>query len=206
MSSLPALQSMLERMESMAGRIVANELMAVAETDGYGAQDEIGRDKLRRICQEFHQTCAKVNRDNEIANLHWRVQRIAKGHRFDILDDTATSSPVTDPATTETQTPTTEAPTTSAQLRVPTSRKACSWWIPDFWSIARPTDFCYGDCVWGFMHSQPVPLKIHEWITMLWRREEAQYDVEPDENYKAAPINRFRTSWYDLHVLSQYQG
>ena len=28
---------MLERMESMAGRIVANELMAVAETDGYGS-------------------------------------------------------------------------------------------------------------------------------------------------------------------------
>jgi hypothetical protein len=36
MTSLPALQGMLERMESMAGRIVANELMAVAETDGYG--------------------------------------------------------------------------------------------------------------------------------------------------------------------------
>ena len=36
-TSLPALQGMLERMESMAGRIVANELMAVAETSGYGS-------------------------------------------------------------------------------------------------------------------------------------------------------------------------
>ena len=43
MTSLPALQGMLERMESLAGRIVANELMAVTETDGYGAMDEVGR-------------------------------------------------------------------------------------------------------------------------------------------------------------------
>ena len=61
-TSLSALQGMLERMESMAGRIVANELMAVAEKDGYRALDEIGREKLRKICQGFHQTCAKVNR------------------------------------------------------------------------------------------------------------------------------------------------
>ena len=82
MTSLPALQGMLERMESMAGRIVANELMAVAETDGYGALDEIGRERLRKICQEFHQTCAKVNRDREIENLHWRVQAIASGQDY----------------------------------------------------------------------------------------------------------------------------
>ena len=49
MTSLPAMQGMLERMESMAGRIVANELMAVAETDGYGALDEVGRERLRKI-------------------------------------------------------------------------------------------------------------------------------------------------------------
>jgi hypothetical protein len=79
MTSLPALQGMLERMESMAGRIVANEVMAVAETDGYGALDEVGRDRLRKICQEFQQTCAKVNRDQKIENLHWRVQAIASG-------------------------------------------------------------------------------------------------------------------------------
>ena len=81
---------------------------------------------------------------------------------------------------------------------------ACSWWTPDFWSIARPTDFCYGDCVWGFMDTQPVPLKIHEWISMLWRREEQEYDVEQGENYQASPINRFRTSWYDLHILCSF--
>ena len=70
MTSLPALQDLLERLESMAGRIVANELMAVAKTDGYGALDDVGRERLRRICQEFHQTCAKVNREQEIENLH----------------------------------------------------------------------------------------------------------------------------------------
>ena len=67
----------LERMESMAGRIVANELMAVAEKDGYGALDEIGRERLRKICEEFHRTCVKVNREQELENLHWRVQAIA---------------------------------------------------------------------------------------------------------------------------------
>ena len=77
MTSLPVLQGMLERMESMAGRIVANELMAVAEKDGYGALDEIGRERLRKICEEFHRTCVKVNREQELENLHWRVQAIA---------------------------------------------------------------------------------------------------------------------------------
>ena len=92
-----------------------------------------------------------------------------------------------------------------AQLRVPTSRRACSWWKPDFWSIARPTDFCYGDCVWGFFGSQPVPLTIPEWIKMLWRREEAEYDVEEDAApFQAAAINRVRRSWYDLHLLSSF--
>ena len=79
-----------------------------------------------------------------------------------------------------------------------------SWWSPDFWSIARPTDFCYGDCVWGFFGLQPVTLAIHEWINMLWRREEAEYDVEEGEHYEAAAINRFRTSWYDLHLFTSF--
>ena len=55
MTSLPALQG-------MAGRIVA-------ETDGCGALDEVGRERLRKVCQEFHQTCAKVNREQGIENL-----------------------------------------------------------------------------------------------------------------------------------------
>jgi hypothetical protein len=206
MSSLPALQGMLERMESMAGRIVANELMAVAETDGYGALDEVGRERMRKICQEFHQTCAKVNREQEIENLHWRVQAIASGQNYSTepsvsnqLDADPKPCPVDDtalPAEVNTKRP--------AQLRVPTSRKACSWWKPDFWSIARPTDFCYGDCVWGFFGSQPVSLTIAEWINMLWRREEAEYDAEEGEHYEAAAINRFRRSWYDLHLLCSF--
>ena len=47
----------------------------------------------------------------------------------------------------------------SAQLRVPTTRQAYTWWDPKYWSVARPTDFCYGDCVWG-LDNQPVPLSI----------------------------------------------
>ena len=46
LTSLPALQGLLERMESQAGRVVANELMAVVEEGGYGAEDEIGRRKM----------------------------------------------------------------------------------------------------------------------------------------------------------------
>ena len=39
---------------------------------------------------------------------------------------------------------------------------------------------------------------------MLWRREEAEYDVEEGEHYEAAAINRFRTSWYDLHLFTSF--
>ena len=35
-------------------------------------------------------------------------------------------------------------------------------------------------------------------------REEAEYDVKEGENYKAAPINRFRVSWYEIHLLSSF--
>ena len=39
---------------------------------------------------------------------------------------------------------------------------------------------------------------------MLWLREEAEYDLEEGENYVAAPINRFRASWYDLHLFTSF--
>ena len=191
---------MLELMESLGGRILSNELMALAGTDGYGALDEINRKRLQDTCKEFHQTCAKVNRDQEIENLHWRVQAIVSGQNYGVesaVQDQRNQSG-------DTIAPDEAAAKRAAQLRVPTSKKARSWWNPDFWSIARPTDFCYGDCVWGFFDSQPVSLKIWEWINMLWRREEAQYDVEEGENYEAAPINRFRRSWYDLHLLTSF--
>ena len=41
LTSLPALQGLLERMESQAGRVVANELMAIAECGGYGAMGKL---------------------------------------------------------------------------------------------------------------------------------------------------------------------
>ena len=49
-----------------------------------------------------------------------------------------------------------------------------------------------------------MTLSIWEWINMLWRREEAEYDVEEGEHYAAAPINRFRNSWYDLHLFTSF--
>ena len=73
------MQCMLERMESMAGRIIAKEVMAVTETDGYGALDEVGKERWRKICQELHQTCTKVNREQKIENHHWRVEQSTLG-------------------------------------------------------------------------------------------------------------------------------
>ena len=47
LTSIPSLQGLLERMESQAGRVVANELSA-ALTDGECHQlDELGRERLR---------------------------------------------------------------------------------------------------------------------------------------------------------------
>ena len=190
MTSLPALQGLLERMESMAGRIVANELMAVVDSGEYGAKDSMGREKLATLAKEFHSVCAKVNRDRELENLHWRIQAIAYGQDFNAEPNGLSCGPsaTADAADNPPPSPEDNTPKT-AQLRVPTSRKAHSWWSPDFWSIARPTDFCYGDCVWGFFGFQPVTLQIYEWINMLWRREEAEYDVEEGENYEAAAIS-----------------
>ena len=137
--------------------------------------DEVGRERLRNICQEFHQTCAKVNRERELETLHWRVQALAHGQNPE-------SAPPTCDADSSTGCPANEGGSVAeaahsannvhtqkaAQLRVPMSKRACSWWRPEFWSIARPTDFCYGDCVWGFFDSQPVMLTIPEWIRMLF--------------------------------------
>merc|ERR1711860_194455 len=73
-----------------------------------------------------------------------------------------------------------------AQLRVPTTGSPPSWWDPTFWPAARPTDFCYGDCVRG-LEFQPVPLTISEWTELLWRREELEYDLPTDrEKYVAS--------------------
>ena len=89
-------------------------------------------------------------------------------------------------------------------LQVPTTRNAETWWNPAYWSIARPTDFCYGDCVWG-LENQPVYLSVVEWIQLLYRREELEYSMPGDkEPYVASPVNRFRSSWYDIHLSSSF--
>ena len=91
-----------------------------------------------------------------------------------------------------------------AQLRVPTTRTLLSWWNPKYWSSARPTEFCYGDCVWG-LESQPVPLTVVEWINVLLRREELEYTLPGEDTpYEAAKINRFRLVWQVLHLLHSF--
>ena len=47
-TSLPALQGLVERMESQAGRVAANELSAVIEGAANSRLDEVGRCRLKR--------------------------------------------------------------------------------------------------------------------------------------------------------------
>ena len=75
MTSLPALQRLLERMESQAGRVVANELMARVKESG--AIDEVGRKRLVAACREFNGLCAKASPIEEAQALLWRVQQLA---------------------------------------------------------------------------------------------------------------------------------
>ena len=65
-------------METQAGRVVANELASHIEGAGAQQLDEVGRTRLRTICKEFHDSCRKMSREEEIANLHWRVQKLHK--------------------------------------------------------------------------------------------------------------------------------
>ena len=199
LTSLPALQGLLERMESQAGRVVANELMAAAEEGGYCAMDDMGRNKLRRLCEDFHKTCARVSPEDDVAALYWRVQALAMGRPEQPPSNSPAGNGLTDASGG-----TASEPKRPALLRVPTTRKAETWWNPAYWPIARPTDFCYGDCVWG-LENQPVPLSVVDWMTVLYRREELEYSLPDDEEpYKAAPINRFRTSWYDIHLTNSF--
>ena len=79
-SKLPVLQALLERMEGQAGRVVANELAALARGESsrgeedYGALDDVGRERLKQLSRQFHETCAKVSRLDELLALQWRVQ------------------------------------------------------------------------------------------------------------------------------------
>ena len=203
LTSLPALQGLLQRMESQAGRVVANEIKAyVQESEGgggYGALDNLGRARLRKLCDEFHAACAKASREDEVNALHWRVQALATQQPTLATGGDSTAPTACPDASSQTQ-----RPQRLAQLRVPTTRQAETWWNPRYWSIARPTDFCYGDCVWG-LEKQPFPLSVSDWQHNAFRREEQEYDMPGDEvKYEAAGVNRFRGSWYDLHLMHSF--
>ena len=80
-SSLPALQTLLEKMEQQAGRIVANEVKAMLTDGGYGALDELGRKKLLKICDDFYDQCRKVRREDELAALWDRIRCLENANR-----------------------------------------------------------------------------------------------------------------------------
>ena len=197
-SKLPILQTLLERMENQAGRILSNELCARTEEGDYEGHDDIGRHRLRRVCHDFHAACAKTNRADELKNLEWKIQSMETNRYVppEPVEQTTADCPpgsVSDAATQH-----------KAKLRVPTTSTPLSWWDPRYWPSARPNDFCYGDCVWG-LESQEVPLSIPEWAWMLWRREELEYTIAGEtEKFVANPINRFRTDWYVLHLVVSF--
>ena len=47
-------------------------------------------------------------------------------------------------------------PKKKAQLRVPLTRQAKSWWQPTYWTEALPTLFSYGDCSWCYKDAPAV--------------------------------------------------
>ena len=53
-TSILALQGPLERMESLAGRAMANELSIIIEGASNARLDDVGRCRLKRLCEEFH--------------------------------------------------------------------------------------------------------------------------------------------------------
>ncbi len=77
-ASLPALESLLHKIETSAGRVIANELFAIVGKNDYGAKDDIGREKIAQLCKMFHWQCSKVSKQEEINALHWRVQSLAQ--------------------------------------------------------------------------------------------------------------------------------
>ncbi|CAK0862279.1 unnamed protein product, partial [Prorocentrum cordatum] len=213
LTSLPALQGMLERMESQAGRVVANELMSRLEDQGGDDRalqlDEIGRGRLRDLCQEFHARCRKISPGEDMAKLHWRVQALetnncqAEEGAGDLARSAGVAGTPAEDDPRSLQGPPGPDGQRKARLRVPTSRKAESWWNPKYWSIARPTDFCYGDP--QRQKEARLCFSVAHFIKNLLTREEMEYDVPSDEEkYVARPISRFRSCWYDVHLLCSF--
>ena len=198
LTSLPAMQGFLERMKSQAGRVVAREIKVfVDDPDGggdYGALDNLGRTKLQQLCYDFQAACAKASREDEVNTLHWRV--LARATQQPTLLTGVTETPPACPdASASEQRP---RPCTAPRAHHPTSRILVE---SRYWSIARPTDFCYGDCVCG-CEKQSLPLSVLNWQQYVLRREEQEYDMPDDEvKYEAAGVNRFRSSWHDIHLL-----
>ena len=228
LTSLPALQGMLERMESQAGRVVANELMSRLEDQTGEAKplqmDEIGRQRLRDLRQEFHARCRKISPGEDMAKLQWRVQALetnncrAEEAAGDLGPPAGAAGNPAEAGPGTSEEPPGPDGQRKARLRVPTTRKAESWWNPKYWSIARPTDFCYGDCTWGLGQLPPdgdedpqkqkdgrLCFSVAHFIKNLLTREEMEYDVPGDEEkYVARPVNRFRSDWYDVHLLHSF--
>ena len=58
-SSLTALQRVSERMESEAGLFISGEILAVLDDRSLCRLDDLGRERLRSLCTEFHRLCVK---------------------------------------------------------------------------------------------------------------------------------------------------
>ena len=68
---------MLKRMEDQAGRVAANELMALCEKSD-DRLDDLGRRRLQSLCREFHAQCAKVSRAVASEEFLRRVQAVRR--------------------------------------------------------------------------------------------------------------------------------
>ena len=145
LSKIPALQGCLEKMEKQAARVVANEVQALVAEGGYGALDEVGRERLQQICKDFHAQCKHVSREAELRDLQWKIQALATNHgHSEDAEDTTMNAARSSSSRSEAPPMNPGDASRPAQLRVPTTRQPYSWWDPKYWSVARPTDFCYG--------------------------------------------------------------
>ena len=152
LSKLPALQSALQKAETQAGKVLANELSALASGASAEILDEAGRAQLLELCEDVVAKCSRVSEREERLKVQWRLQALLtnqpeaaheEAHADVKNDDEDAGSNVEAGASA------TARPARPARLRVPTSRQPLSWWDPRYWPSARPTDWCYGDCVWG---------------------------------------------------------
>ena len=72
-TTLPSLQRLLERLETQAGRVVANEAYSMVEKGGFVALDEVGRARVLSLARDLHALCTKSCPEEEAKQLLWRV-------------------------------------------------------------------------------------------------------------------------------------